>query len=135
MIQFPNATFWTDASEILYCDCRNNDASLKLKYNEVQLYIDTIITLCNGKALPFIIDLRGTHGAFSVSAAKLLATSPDLVKLKIIEAYVVNTINMRLLVASYKRLYDPMTPFGIFKTIKDAKDFCNEHKKQVYGSL
>ena len=135
MIQFPNATFWTDASEILYCDCRNNDASLKLKYNEVQLYIDTIITLCNGKALPFIIDLRGTHGTFSVSAAKLLAKSPDLARLRIIEAYVVNTINMRLLVASYKRLYDPMTPFGIFKTIKDAKDFCNEHKKQVYGSL
>jgi len=134
-IQFKNILFWTDASEIVYSEVRNNDPRHQLKRIDVKLYIDAISTLCNGKAMPFIADLRGIHGAFSVRAAKLLSKSPDLARLIILEAYVTDTLDIRLLVASYKRLYDPITPFGIFDTIEDAKDFCNEYKKTVHGSI
>jgi len=134
-IQFKNLVFWTDASELLYCEFRNNNPSHQLKRKDVKLYIDAISTLCNGRAMPFLADLRGVHGAFSVAAAKLLAKSPDLARLIILEAYVTNTLDIRLLVASYKRLYDPITPFGIFDTVEDAKDFCNDYKKTAHGSV
>ena len=134
MIGFNNAIFWTDETEILYCEFSNTDPSLKLETDRVEAYIEAITSLCDGKAMPFLIDLKGTRGTFSISAAKLVAKNPDLMKLRISESYLINTIGVKLLIGFYKRLYDPITPFGVFNELIDAKEFCNLTKGEFYGS-
>ncbi len=134
MIGFNNAIFWTDDTEILYCEFNNNDPNLKLERNNVESYIKAISTLCDGKAMPFLIDLKGTCGTFSISAAKLVAKNPELIKLRISESYLINTIGIKLLLAFYKRLYDPITPFGVFKDMASAKEYCLEAKYRFYRS-
>ena len=135
IIQLRNAMFWTDDSEILYCEFSNKISGGKLDYNTIKVYLDAVISLCNGKAMPFLIDLRESRGTFSISAAKLIAKSPELAKLRISESFVTSAISIRLLIASYKRLYDPITPFSIFNNTQDAINFCNDYKKKIYGSI
>ena len=133
MIGFNNALFWTDETEILYCEFNNSDPSVKLETNNVESYIKAITTLCDGKAMPFLINLKGTRGTFSISAAKLVAKSPELIKLRISESYIINTIGIKLLLSFYKRLYDPITPFGLFNDISAAKEFCLDTKNKFYS--
>ena len=135
VIKFKNAMFWTDDSDILYCEFSNSKPNSKLESKNVERYIDAIISLCNGKAMPFLIDLRGSRGTFSISAAKLLAQSKELSKVRISESFVINTIGIRLLIASYKRLYDPITPFSVFNNTEDAKEFCDQYKLDFHGSI
>jgi hypothetical protein len=135
MIKFHNAMFWTDDTDILYCEFTNQKHNHKLDVDFVKFYIDAITNLCNGKAMPFLIDLRGSRGTFSISAAKLLAKDSELIKLRISESFVTNTIGIKLLITTYKRLYDPITPFGIFNNIEDAKIFCNAYKNEVEESI
>ena len=135
MVKLKNALFWTDDSDILYCEFSNKKSNFILDYSTVKVYIDAIISLCNGKAMPFLIDLRESRGTFSIAAAKLIAKSPELSQLRISESFVTNTISIRLLIVSYKRLYDPITPFNIFTNTQDAIKFCNDHKRKTYGSI
>lgn len=134
IIGFSNAIFWTDDTDILYCEFSNNDPSLKLNIDNVESYINAIIKLCNGKPMPFLINLKGTRGTFSVTAAKFVAKSPELMKLRISESYLINSMGIKLLIGFYKRLYDPVTPFGIFNEMDLALDYCKETKGVYYGS-
>ncbi|NRD22643.1 hypothetical protein HNV10_05285 [Winogradskyella litoriviva] len=128
IIGFNNAIFWTDDTEILYCEFSNTDSNIKLERKNVESYIEAITKLCDGKSMPFIVDLRNTCGTFPIAAAKLLAKSPELVKLRISESYLINTIEIKLLIGMYKKLYDKIIPFGIFKDLSSAKGFCQEAK-------
>ncbi len=132
IIGFNNAVFWTDETGILYCEFSNNDPNFKLELNNVKLYIKAITKLCDGKPMPFLIDLKDTCGTFSVSAAKLMAHNPELIKLRISESYVINTFGMKLLLSFYKRLYDRVTPFAIFTDLELAKAYCLERKDKFY---
>ncbi|WP_040282136.1 DUF7793 family protein [Psychroserpens damuponensis] len=134
MIGFKNAIFWTDDTGILYCEFSNNDPSFKLDIDNVMSYIKAITTLCDGKAMPFLIDLKDTCGTFSMTAAKLVAKNPDLIKLRISESYLIDRLGVKLLIAFYKRLYDPITPFKVFNDLEPAKNFCLETKNIYYGS-
>jgi len=136
VITLQNAVFWTDDSDILRIEFKNTDPSFKLEIGSVKHFISEITSLCEGKAMPFLIDLSATRGTFTVSAAKLLANSPDLQLLRVSEAYVTKTINTKLLITSYKRLYEPITPFAIFNNVKSAIKYCEEFKNtQIHGSL
>jgi hypothetical protein len=135
VVKLNNAIIWTDDSDILYCEFRSTKPNSRLESETAKLYIDAIISLCNGKAMPFLIDLREARGTFSVSAAKLIAKHRDLAKLRISESFVANSIGIKLLICTYKRLYDPITPFGIFNNIEDAKDHCYFYKNLSYGSI
>ncbi|WP_178984920.1 DUF7793 family protein [Winogradskyella helgolandensis] len=132
IIGFNNAIFWTDDTGILYCEFNNDDPNFKLELNNVELYIKAITTLCDGNAMPFLIDLKGTRGTFSVSAAKMLAQNPEIIKLRISESYVVNNLGMKLLLSFYKRLYDHVTPFAIFNDVALAKKYALETKNNVH---
>jgi hypothetical protein len=134
LIIFENAMFWTDRSEILYCKFNNEDSESKLNYRRVNLYIKAIVKLCNGRPMPFLIDVRDTKGTFSITAAKLLTNNPELLKLRISESFITNTIGMRLLITAYKRIYNPITPYGVFSELEAAKDYCFETKNNFYAS-
>lgn len=134
IIMFKNAMFWTDSSETLYCRFNNDDSNSKLNYSEARLYIKTIVKLCNGKPMPFLIDVQNTRGTFSISAAKLMANNPELLKLRISEAFIANTIGVRVLISTYKRIFNPITPFGVFSNLESAKKYSLEMKNMFYGS-
>ncbi len=134
LVIFENAMFWTDNTEILYCKFNNEDSNSKLTYSRAGQYINAIVKLCKGKPMPFLIDVRDTKGTFSISAAKLITNNPELVKLRISESFITNTIGIRLLITAYKRIYNPMTPFGVFSELEAAKNYCFETKNRFYGS-
>jgi len=134
VIEIGHAKFWTDDEDILYCQFNNDDPNYQLNSEKVKLYIKAITELCNGKSMPFLIDVRHSRGTYSTSAATMVAKSPLLLGLRISEVYVFNSIGMKLLIASYKRLYDPITPFSFCIDIASAKKYCIETRNKFYGS-
>ncbi|MFV9549891.1 hypothetical protein [Algibacter sp. PT7-4] len=135
VIIYKNAMFWTDNSGILYCKFNNKDSNTTLDYKTAKHYINAVVKLCNGKAMPFLIDVRDAKGTFSIAAAKLIAKNLELVKLRISEAFLINNIGVSLLITTYKRLYNPITPFGVFRELDIAKAYSMETKNQFYGSV
>ncbi len=133
MIQIGNSKFWTD-NDILYCQFRNKEANYKLETSKIKQYIDAIAKLCNGKAMPFLIDSRDIRVTYTRETANLLANSPILSKLRISEAFVFNSMEIKLVIASYKRIYEPITPFGVFNNLESAREYCVETKNNFYGS-
>lgn len=134
IIIYENAMFWTDSSNILHCKFNNKDSKFKLDYKKARLYIRAITKLCNGRAMPFLIDVRDARGTYSIAAAKLMARSSELLKLRISEAFITNTIGIRVLITTYKRIYNPITPFGVFSELETAKAYSLETKNNFYGS-
>lgn len=133
-IKVDHARFWTDNNDILYCQFDNVNPRSTLGSENMKLYIKTITKLCNGKSMPFIIDVRNSQGTFTTAAANLIANTPSIIKLRISEAFIFNSIGIKLLITSYKRIYNPITPFGMFKDIESAKEYCIKTKNAFYGS-
>ena len=50
------------------------------------------------------------------------------------EAFVFNSMEIKLVIASYKRIYEPITPFGLFNNLESAREYCVETKNNFYGS-
>lgn len=130
-INFEQSKFWIE-DEILHCQFNNRSTNYKLDTEKVKTIIEAITKLCKGKAMPFIIDVRNTRGTFSTAAAVMLAQSPALVKLRISEAFVLNSIGIKLLIASYKRIYEPITPFAVFNSMDAAIDYCVASKNDFH---
>lgn len=132
VIKIGDAKIWTENNEILHLKLANDGkTNNKLNTNLVETYIKVITKLCNGKPMPFVFDLRDSKGTFTVPAVMLLAKSPALTKLRISEAFIFNSLGVKLLVISYKRIYDPITPFKLFTDMSAAKAYCTTIKKQV----
>ncbi|GGG43927.1 DUF7793 family protein [Bizionia arctica] len=134
IITIGSTKLWTDAKDILYCKFSSNDPNSQLDSIRANKYINAIALLCNGKAMPFSIDLRGSRGTFLPNAAILIANSPTLKKLRISEAFITDSIGIKLLIASYKRIYDPTTPYRILNNTELAQHYCKETKNKFYGS-
>ena len=121
-LQLDQSRFWID-NEILFCEIRHQDAHRYLNTVTIKRYLKSVIHLCAGKKVPCLIDLRNTDGTFSINAAKTLATSIAFQSLVITEVYVVNSIKMKLLINSYKRIYEPLKPFVIFDNYNKALNY------------
>ena len=134
IIKIGHAKFWTDRNDILYCQINSDNPKYKLDSNIVKLYINAIVKLCGGKAMPFLIDARDSRGTFSPAAASLFSNATELSELKISEAFIINSIGSKLLIRSYKRIYDPITPHSIFNDMVTALEYCIETKNKFYGS-
>ena len=133
VIKLGCAKFWID-NEILFCEINNPDETQNLNEVTVDSYLNAISTLCEGKKMPFLIDLRNTRGAFLNTAAKKLAESSELAKLSLSEAFVENSLKVELLINSYKRIYEPVIPYEIFKDYDAALNFSINAKNRNNGS-
>ena len=133
IIQLGCAKFWKDKG-VLFCEIYNPDETKNLNKENVENYLKAISTLCEGKKMPFLIDLRNTRGAFLNTAAKKLSDNSELRKLRLSEAYIVNSLKVELLINSYKRIYEPVTPFEIFKDYEEALNFSINSKNRNNGS-
>ncbi|MBP0905678.1 hypothetical protein ACFSKN_16440 [Mariniflexile gromovii] len=120
VIKLNKALFWTNSLGILFCEFKNKDTNLTLSVDTVETYEKAIFSLSQGKPMPFLIDIRDCHGTFSTEAAKFFANSSVFKKVRVSEAFVINSINTKLLINSYKRIYEPHTPCAIFKNFDEA---------------
>ena len=128
------AKFWTDEREILFCRYSNKDNHHELDVDTVERYEDAIMTLTKGKRMPFLIDMRNTKGSFNKNATKLFANSKIFKMIRMYEAFVVNSLSVNLAINSYKRIYEPNTPFIILTDFERAIDFCIKSKERIDAS-
>lgn len=128
VIEYNNVKFWMDRG-ILFCKIINTDASRLLPRDRVEKYIETIKNLTNARPTPFIVDMRHALGSFSIDVAKFLANNPVLNSIRLCEAFITSSINTKLLVHSYKRIFEPTTPFQIFDNPEQAINYCLTIKK------
>ncbi|XMO85050.1 hypothetical protein AAFN75_09650 [Algibacter sp. AS12] len=119
-IKLNKARFWTDSQGILFCEFSNTETYLTLEQNTLEEYEVAVLELLEGRSAPFIIDVRDNQGNLSTSAAKFFASSLVFKKARIYEAFIVNSLNTKLLINSYKRIYEPNTPYKIFKDFDEA---------------
>jgi len=119
-----NAIFWLQNEAIIFCKLTNLDSSLKLDYKTAQSYIDAIVLLTKGSPMPLVVDLRYMKGTFTISAAQLLSKTFASTSLITCEAYVVNSLSIKLLVHSYKRLFGNDIPYTITHNMLLAREFC-----------
>ena len=139
-ISFKKSKFWIDSFGILNCKHFNRDMNWRLGKDEVEKYILAILTLASNEPRAAIVDLRDVRGTYTILAARLFAKDPSVNKLIISEAFIVNSIAIRLLVNAYKRIYEPLIPFKIFSNIKDARKYSikqielamDSGKKKIY---
>ena len=122
-ISFEKAKFWVDSHGILNCKHFNRDINWKLNEKEAGKYILAVLTLAGNEIRPIIFDFRDFRGTYTILAARLVAKDPSVNQLIISEAFIVNSIAVRLLISAYKRIYEPLIPFKIFNNIKDAQAY------------
>ncbi|NJB70367.1 hypothetical protein GGR42_000829 [Saonia flava] len=126
-INLNHTTFWTKNNGILFCKITKNIYH-KLDYKMAGLYLRTIATLSHGVPIPLLIDLRDVKGTFSIEAAQLLSKKFNDSPLIISEAYVVNSLAIKLLIRSYKRIYNTSIPYEIFSSMSMAKEYSLKNK-------
>lgn len=124
---FESAKFWTSGG-ILFCQFMGKSAYCVLNEENSTRYINAIQEITQGKPMPFLIDIRNYVGTFSIQAAKLIASNPFLKKIRLSEAFVVNSINGKILIFSYKRIFEPLIPFNVFNNMEEALKFCKDSK-------
>ncbi|MBT8393540.1 MAG: hypothetical protein KJN66_01700 [Bacteroidia bacterium] len=140
-ISFKKAKFWIDSRGIINCKHFNSDINWKLNDKETKKYILAVLTLAGDEIRPIIFDFRDLRGTYTILAARLVAKDPTLKKIIISEAFVVNSLAVKLLINAYKRIYEPSIPFKIFSNLKDAQEYSlnqleldTEFKKKLGGS-
>jgi len=126
-IVFEKATF-SYKEGILFCKLFNDDTHHKLQEVSVANYIDAMVKLSKGKRSPVIIDLRNCKGTYTITAAKLLSKTKKFEDIRLVEAYLINSMSSQLLVNSYKRIYDQSVPYKVFEEMDAALTYCNEIK-------
>ncbi|WP_291182876.1 hypothetical protein [Gilvibacter sp.] len=93
----------------------------------LERYADTIVTLCNNKRTPFLIDVSEAWGSYSVAAARYFAKSERLFNVRLADAFVAKETRSVLSIRSFKRIYDPFTPYQICNTYDEARQFCDRY--------
>lgn len=134
-ISFEKAKLWVDSNGILNCKHYNRDINWKLNEKEAEKYILAVLTLAADKIRPIIFDFRDVRGTYTILAARLVAKDPTLKKIIISEAFVVNSMAVRLLINAFKRIYEPSIPFKIFSNIKDAQEYSINQLELASGCI
>ena len=93
----------------------------------LERYADTIIELCDNRRTPFLIDVSEAWGSYSVAAARYFAKSERLYSVRLADAFVARETRSVLSIRSFKRIYDPFTPYQICKTHDEAREFCDRY--------
>ena len=122
-ISFDKAKFWLDSKGILNCKHFNRDINWKLDEKEAEKYILAVLTLAADTKRPIIFDFRDVRGTYTILAARLVAKDPSVKKTIVSEAFVVNSIAVRLLINAFKRIYEPSIPFKIFSNTEEAQEY------------
>lgn len=117
------ANFWKQEG-ILYCQFEDIGQIEKWSAHTYQHFLRAIRDLCQGEPMPLIVDLRQARGTLSADTAKTLSARCRRIPLILGEAYLVQSLSVRLLVQSYVRLIHRDSTSTICTTLPAAKRFC-----------
>jgi hypothetical protein len=115
---------------ILFCTLNHTDCYLS--ESRILTYLSKIEEITKGKPVPFVIDVRKFVGNFSPTAAKLFADSPIL-KTIISQVFIADTLNGKLLISSYSRLFGNNANIRIFNQMEAALAYCVESQNLFYA--
>ena len=117
-------SFWAHEG-VLYCRFDDISKIAQCTARNYQQFLRVIHDLCRGVPMPLVVDLRQARGTLSADTAKILSARCQRIPLILGEAYVVQSLSIRLLVQSYVRLIHRKTPSATCTNMPDAKRFCD----------
>lgn len=103
-----------------------------LTENRIRAYLSKIEEITEGKPMPFVIDIRKFVGNFSPEAAKIFASSPISKKI-ITQVFIADTLNGKLLISSYRRIFGNDANIRIFNQMEPALAHCVESQNKFYA--
>ncbi|NNE55056.1 MAG: hypothetical protein HKN32_03475 [Flavobacteriales bacterium] len=125
-------------NQVSSCMNLSDNGLLKIKVNEVMQeakvdvpdinhFIRAISQYCGSVARPFLIDLRDIDGSVEVEASRLFASSPEMANVRLAQAFVVNSLSIRLLVNFYIRVHQPNCPSQVFSDVEEAEGWLSKY--------
>lgn len=124
-----SAQLWIE-NGILFCKLNHTDCYLT--ENRILTYLSKIEEITKGKPMPFVIDVRKFVGNYSPEAAKTFSDSSISRNFIIAQAFVADTLNGKLLISSYRRLYGQDADIRIFGQMELALAHCVESQIKFY---
>lgn len=121
--------FWIE-HDLLFC--KLNPIDCYLTEAIVRTYLLKIEIISRGKPMPLILDFRKFVGNFSPEAAKIFAGSSISKRCINAQAFIIDSLNGKLLVNSYIRIYGDELNVRIFDQKESAIEYCLENQKRLY---
>lgn len=112
--------------------CKPNQTDCYLTENRILKYLSKIEEITEGEPMPFVIDIRKFVGNFSPEAAKIFADSP-VSKNIITQVFIADTLNGKLLISSYRRIFGNNADIRIFNQMEAALAYCVESQNKFYA--
>ncbi len=119
-IDLEHSSVWIDDDNVLRIDYRGG-GDLDIHY--IKSHTEAILKVCNGIPRPFLIDLRDVFGSISYEGQNYLASYPELTKVRIAQAIVIDNLANRLLGNFYFSVLRPKGPRKIFNSVDKAKEW------------
>lgn len=95
---------------------------------ETAKFVEGSLELCENRKTAFLIQ-TGKNSKSDVNAREYVAKHPELLKYRVAEAYVVNSVYHRFLVNFYITIIRPVTPVKAFDNEADAIKWLNKFFK------
>lgn len=93
---------------------------------EAKIQSEIILSLCNGKEMPFIIDFLNISARIDDEARQFFANDGPHIHLRKAQAIVVNNMQSKLLVNFYIKHHKPKNPTKLFDNLEDALDWIKQ---------
>lgn len=122
--------FWIEKDILL---CRFNKPDFYISVDNAKTYLSKIEQLTEDKPMPIVVDIRKFVGNFSPIAAKLFAESPILKNI-LLHTFVADTLNGKLLIASYSRIYLKDADVHVFSNMDAALAYCTESLNKLHAN-
>lgn len=119
--------FWIE-NDILFC--KINQVDCCLSEDTANAYLSTIEEMANGKLMPFIVDIHNFIGNFSPDAIKIFTDSPFFKSQIISQAFVANTLQSKLQIGSYIRIFAQDAQVEIFDDMESALAYSIESRNK-----
>ena len=117
-----------------YFERRKNYIYLKYKsfsiidLEEAKQHAKNVIDLCDGNSMPFILDGLNTEARFTHEARVFFTTYEPLLKVRMAQAYMINTLPNRLLFKFYMKFHKPKGPVKVFTQLNKAEEWVKQFK-------
>lgn len=95
------------------------EPNVHIDVDDIKKSIEEAVALVGNKPFFSMVDLQNKFVTISAEAKKLIATDPDLKRLRYAEAILVNSLSMKLMSNAYLSFNKPATPTRAF-TNEDA---------------
>lgn len=123
-----NRKFWIEDNILL---CKLSYANCFLTEDRIENYLTEIEEVLDGASLPLIVDIRKFIGSFAPEAAKRFADSQIAKRSIITQVFVADTLNAKLLVASYGRIFATNADIKVFSQMEAAVGYCKNYQKHL----